>query len=334
MWRARIGLASAIGIGACMVALTTLVACGSRTGLLVDLIEEVEPDGAIIVVTPLKDAGKDATVPSGPLPMIDSGPPPVVVVKSDCEDAAATLLYVVTEETEVVAFDPPSATFRSLGTLNCPAPDNFQPFSMAVDRTGHAFILYNDVTGQAGSMVFRASLATLDCTATPYMGQNDAFNTFGMGFSTNLGGPSEQLYIAGDLMPSSLGTLDVDSLAVSDIGEMDQQVYKGELTGTGDGRLFTFYAPFNAFNENPSARIGELDKTTGHLLSFDPLPGVHLNNGWAFGFFGGEFYLFTGNGDESSSVTKYDPTTHQTNVIAQYPGLIVGAGVSTCAPEQ
>ncbi len=58
--------------------------------------------------------------------------------------------------------------------------------------------------------------------------------------------------------------------------------------------------------------------------------------GWAFGFWGGEFYLFTTNTTDpslSSIVTRFDPGDQSQVTVASLPETIVGAGVSTCAPQ-
>ncbi|MGH7281076.1 MAG: hypothetical protein ACRELY_06100, partial [Polyangiaceae bacterium] len=64
----------------------------------------------------------------------------------------------------------------------------------------------------------------------------------------------------------------------------------------------------------------------------DPLPGVTIQGGWAFGFWGGDFYTFTGGGP--STVTRFRPSDKSIVQVATYPSEIVGAGVSTCAPQQ
>ena len=354
--------------GTFATALVTLlaVACGSRTGLL-DLETEPEDDAAVLEGAAPSDAGDeagvdarvppDATLDASPplrdsslppdarppfdarpptdatLPPIDAKPPPVIVT-SDCPDADATVIYVVTEEEQMLAFNPAAGSFRLLGSLDCPTPnDSFEPFSMAVDREGRAYVLYDgfDDEGdvQLGNL-YRVSLTTLECTATAYRsGSTPGFTTFGMGFSTVLGGPAEQLYVANEDDPESLGVIDTTTFKLTRVADLDPLAMRSELTGTGDGRLFGFFQP------EDQAEVGQIDKATGQLTGVDPLPGVDLGAGWAFGFWGGNFYLFTapppGNG---SDVTRFNPSDGSIAVLGHYPGTIVGAGVSTCAPEQ
>ena len=53
---------------------------------------------------------------------------------------------------------------------------------------------------------------------------------------------------------------------------------------------------------------------------------------FAFSFWGGDFYIFTSTGS-SSVVTRYDPLAKTSTNVASHPSTIVGAGVSTCAPQ-
>jgi hypothetical protein len=240
-------------------------------------------------------------------------------------------VYVVTEETEVLAFNPADGSFRTLGDLECPIPGfGWEPFSMAVDREGHAYVLYNNITdNDAPGILYRVSLTTLACSATSYVpGGTRGFTTFGMGFSTNLGGPTEQLYVAADDDPPRLGVIDTTTFELTEVADLDPRAVHSELTGTGDGRLFGFFQP------GATAEVGQIDKTTGQLTAVNALPGVSQGTGWAFGFWGGNFYLFTSPSGDGSDITRFDPSDNSIDVIAHYPGTIVGAGVSTCAPEQ
>jgi hypothetical protein len=57
--------------------------------------------------------------------------------------------------------------------------------------------------------------------------------------------------------------------------------------------------------------------------------------GWAFAFWGGDFYTFTSPTDVGSVVQRFRPGDGTITSVAEFqPGVIVGAGVSTCAPQQ
>src|SRR5439155_2209189 len=68
-----------------------------------------------------------------------------VEVFNDCPDAGSTYIYLFTEANELLAFYPPSAAIHTVGTIDCPLIDpSSTPFSMAVDRSGLAHVLYQD----------------------------------------------------------------------------------------------------------------------------------------------------------------------------------------------
>ncbi len=63
------------------------------------------------------------------------------------------------------------------------------------------------------------------------------------------------------------------------------------------------------------------------------LTGVGQGSGWAFAFWGGTFYTFTAPGG-STIVTRYNVNDGTIAQVASTPGdILVGAGVSTCAPQ-
>ena len=63
------------------------------------------------------------------------------------------------------------------------------------------------------------------------------------------------------------------------------------------------------------------------------LDTIDQGQGWAFAFWGGDFYMFHApNGN--SIVTRYRPSDDSLTQVATLPSIIVGAGVSTCAPQQ
>jgi hypothetical protein len=162
-----------------------------------------------------------------------------------------------------------------------------------------------------------------------------------MGFSANEsadggGDAGETLYIAGDpgfgtgmLGPSVLGTLDTAAFTATNLGAFKPVILEPELTGTGAGKLYAFWAP----NITSDTAIVEIDKSTAAVTTLATLPGVVLGSGWAFAFWGGDFYTFTAPSG-SSIVTRYRPSDGTIVHVATTLGLtIVGAGVSTCAPQ-
>ena len=321
-------------ISLCTAVVPTVLffACGSRTPLTSpDDSPFANPDANVLLDARGRDTGRDALIDVA-IPGIDAQVRDAR--RDDCPDGDATLVYVVTEANELLSFNPPAGTFRKIGNLTCPvsSPDE-TPFSMAVDRTGVAYVLFRAGTRlNAPGKLFRVSTKTAACVATSYVGGQLGFNLFGMGFSSDNGGAAETLFIAADSSSPSLGlaSIDVNTFTVKAVGPFNPTINRAELTGTGDGRLFAFYS-----GVSPAATfIGEIDKTTADVIAEDELAGVDQGQGWAFAYWGGDFYTFTSPTGTGSRVTRFRPLTKQTSVVANYTSIIVGAGVSTCAPQQ
>jgi hypothetical protein len=328
----------------------SLAACGARTGLLVPgtgsdggspgFASDGGGEGADVV-----DAG--SLSPDAPIPTIDAA---AHVAPSDCVDAGSTLIYLVTSQNTLLSFYPPAAAFTRIGTISCPSPPGGTgPFSMAVDREGTAYVLFADSNGpdETPGQLFRVSTANAACAKLPYVGGQDGFDAFGMGFVGNADGVTETLWVALDTPPTpsaapKLGVLDVANFQISMVENVSPtDIHNAELTGTGDGRLFAFYAADctgSSTNCSTSA-IAQLDPLSGKALGNDTLTALPQtlsgNGGWAFAFWGDDFYLFTTDPETAGSiVTRFSPTDGSQTRVATLPELIVGAGVSTCAPQQ
>ena len=316
--------------GASVFAAAAFVACGSRTGLLVDESFDAAPIDAG------RDVRRDVHVADAideeeTLPGLDARPlrdaNPIL-----CPDAGATLIYVVSDKNELLSFYPPDATFTRIGILAC--PDSRNPFSMAVDRKGIAYVLYATGTTDVGSL-FRVSTATAACAATTFVPGQDSYASFGMGFAADDIGTGETLFVAkDDTAGGRLGSIDVKTFGLTDIAEFSPPVYSGELTGTGDGRLFTFYSKSPIHGSGLGSAVAQIDKRTGKIVAEALLPTVDQGSAWAFGFWGGDFYLFVAPANVTE-VWRYRPTDGSVvNVTTFQGGRITGAGVSTCAPAQ
>jgi hypothetical protein len=109
-----------------------------------------------------------------------------------------------------------------------------------------------------------------------------------------------------------------------------------EFTGTGSAELYGFYPG------STTAFVQGINKTNGMALG----PQMNVTNGfggdvtaWAFAQWGGKFYMFVTTSDllgldENSQVHRIDKATgaYEGAIMQDLPYVIVGAGVSTCAP--
>jgi hypothetical protein len=251
-----------------------------------------------------------------------------VLATLPCASSAA-LVYLVVAEGDLYGFRPDTLAFHHVGRLRCPATPGATPNSMAVDRSGTAWINYSD-----GSL-HRASTRDARCVATGFEPRGDAFQTPGMAFVSS--GPDlldETLFLWGGRDPArrvpgrGLATIDRTTLDLAPVGDgrSSPREARAELTGTGDGRLYGF------FTTTP-ATLAEIDPETGAKHSARPLPGVSGVTAWAFSFWGGDFYLYWARFGETSHVTRVSGRDGSVEELLHDVGFrIVGAGVSTCAP--
>jgi hypothetical protein len=298
-------------------------ACGARSSLPVP--PEGPPEGDAGVELP--DAGLDAPPDA----------PPDVTIPSDCADAGVTYVYLVSESNELYAFYPPDLSVMDHGTIGCEDPSVATPYSMAVDRLGFAYVVFTD------GNLFEVNLLDASCTPTTFAPDQQGFLQFGMGFSKDADGGVDTLYVtdiseatgpAGQPIPSKgLASIDVQSFTLSPIGpytNASTPIVAMELTGTGDGRLYGY-----ALNDPGSGgRIIEIDKTSANVISETPLAAGDQDSALAFAFWGGDFYVFTSpGGANGTTITRYRPADGTEVQVGTIDDVVVGAGVSTCAPE-
>jgi hypothetical protein len=244
--------------------------------------------------------------------------------------AAAMFVYTVDQNNTFSKFDPSTKTFTDLGTLNCPAGGGATPFSMGVDRNAIAWVLYSD-----GTLYRVDTTANLACTATGWHSQN-GLTQFGMGFSTDtVGGTTDTLYVAGGAAVSmgtsaTLAKLDTSAFTATTVGTVSGWP---ELTGNSNAELWGWF-PSDA-NGTTTPSVQKLDKTNGHALTTYMLPQLQgMPSAWAFAFWGGDYWIFLAK-DLDLSTTVYQIDGTNGSIKGQTPTntrMIVGAGVSTCAP--
>jgi hypothetical protein len=293
------------------VAPFVVLACGARTGLYVPYHRDAGPD---VEREAEPDVAEEDALPE--FPLLDA-------TKHDVDKTGCpplTYVWAVSDDDYLLRFDPPTATFTRIAKIVCPA-NGSHPFSMAVDRSSLAFGEYEN------GMLFEVSTVDGSCMSTPFLAnQQPPFANFGMAYVTIGTGPAEQLFIAAE-SPATLGMITTPTFKVAPVAQIQPSIGFAELTGTGDGRLYAYYA----FGPSEGSFVAELDKDTGQVLGQDPLPIVDRGTGWAFAFWGGDFWIFTDPGPQNT--WHYDPATKTATIVAHYSAAVVGAGVSTCAPQ-
>ncbi len=306
------------------IAAATLLAlaCGSRTGLLAP---ERGDDASLPDARPdAREAGPDVidAAEEDALPPIDATKQDVVV-PNDCPDASLTLVYLITSQNQLYSFYPPTHAFKKIGNIACPTAGSATPYSMAVDRLGVAYSVFTD------GRLFQLSTATASCQTTTYAPGQLGFQTFGMGFEGDQNG--EQLFVAEanfNGLSKGLGIIDTQSFTLGFVGNFSPPLPRCELTGTGDARLFAF-----CLDQGGSGSVlSQIDPATANVIGANKLAVGAVNDAFAFAFWGGDFWIFTSPGG-ASTVTQYDPLTQKETAVATLGSTIVGAGVSTCAPQ-
>jgi hypothetical protein len=276
---------------------------------------------------------------SGDPPPATGNPPPGGFDVKNTPDAAAVdnctaaakLVYVVSQERDLYSFTPNLGTFAKIGRITCPStnPTLDVPASMAIDRSGTAWVNYTD-----GSL-FKVSTSDASCTATTFAKSQQGFKKFGMAFATNAAGSTDEtLFVSGisdtGAAGKGFGKLDLGTLKITMLGEYSDKLAGvfPELTGTGDGHLYGF------FHTTP-ATFAEINQTNGATTNDKSLATVDAGNDFAFSFWGGDFWFYTSDGKTPSKVTQLKASSTGELVVAKADvgGFrITGAGVSTCAP--
>lgn len=242
-------------------------------------------------------------------------------------------IYVLSDAGQIWSFDPRTEDFKFITDVDCGGMT--ETFSMGVSRKGRAWVQY-----------FTGDLYTVDlkdpgsaCKDPGFVDHNPLFPTFGMAFVANSeADPCDKLYAHSGIAPDvvgndvgALGVIDPKTLELTEVARIDYGW--GELTGTGDGRLF-------AFEGTSPTILNQYDKDTGAVIDSWPLPGLASPNAFAFAYWGGYFYFFTEPEFPTghSIVSKFDfydldgGGMALSTIVDEAPIRIVGAGVSTCAP--
>ncbi|MBL8949357.1 MAG: choice-of-anchor D domain-containing protein [Myxococcaceae bacterium] len=258
-------------------------------------------------------------------PALRTGEVPLRGFVSTVCTEAGQYIYTIDSAGTFSRFDPANLTSTTIGTLSCMSGSS--PFSMNLDQNATAWVVFGD------GKLFKVDVATAACTPTSFVAGQSGFTGFGMGSLFDAMTGRDTHYISGGANDHSFATLDLTTLMVRRIGDIDAP--RAELAGTGDGQLWAYAPAFATDTGNPF--LDRLDPVTGATLEHHELSDIDSNGGYAIKFWGGAFYVFIGSDvwkvQRSSLVPgMLEPTSPPTKVFTR-PGLqVVGAGVSTCAP--
>jgi hypothetical protein len=259
------------------------------------------------------------------------------VDEEGCGDKAR-LIFLLTQSNILLTYDPETGEMVEVGEVNCAADAGYNSFSMAIDRTGVAWVLFFKADGPAGP-IFHVNPSDATCIATNFQPGQAGFEVFGMGFSANeaqsveetlfvAGGSFQSMEIDGDF--ATLASVDPDTMELTPVDLLGHGPKIPELTGNGAGQLWGLFA------QGDPPLLARINKDDGSVDTTFALPMINpqYTQAYAFAFWGGNFFIFHRTvTDESSVVLILDPDTGEITTENENLGhVIVGAGVSTCAP--
>jgi hypothetical protein len=286
------------------------MSCGARTSPLLGgyLATDASVEDAPLDVTPdvvAADVAPDSPVPPG------------------C-DAGAREVWLLSDLGQLFGFYPETLTVEARARVNCGPPLN----SMTVSRRNVGY-----ASAHEGGL-FTVDLLTGFCMPTPFDPVRYGITSYGMGFVADPVPAGERLYVVPhDALDrvNILGTIDVyGTFDFTEIGRFEPPLPPTEVSGTSDGRLYAVHV--GDASTNGEAFL--IDKTSGAVLDRFELPiDRRVYHAFHFAFWRGSFYIFIAyETDLHSRVIRYTPGDRQAEEIAIVEPIVVGAGVSTCAP--
>ena len=231
---------------------------------------------------------------------------------ADCP-ASAKLVYITGIGSELYSFYPPTFTFTKIGKLSCLGPQ-LSPTHMTVDRQGTAWVVASNGIAAAG--LYNASTADASCSkVSTWTAQPKNFPDFALTFLGMTNGDTT-LYMLG---PTSLGTFDTATGAVTIIGAPSVPSTQGDMTTNEDGTLYFLM-------DDTSIALYEVDPTNASVMK-TMKPSATGGGDQALAYWGGSFYAF-----ENNIAYQFDPKAQTTTKLGNAPIQVTGAGQSTCVP--
>jgi hypothetical protein len=304
------------------------------------VVGSTNDSGAADAATP-DSGGRDAGAPS------DAGMP------VDCVEEAR-LIYLTTRDaltdtgpSKLVRFDPEARTFDEVGPIDCGVSG--VPFSMAIDRTGTAWTLFDN------GLLYRISVRDASCEPTPYVGgqigtgpgsdveQPNNFTLFSMAFTADPGTRTgERLFVI--LHDTSIGEedkrrfmawLDLESFRIRRIASIVPSQAYFSLSGNAAGELWAFGLGdrFHGGTWTTTVRRLDHDANTHSIYQLSSVSDFPSGGDFATAWWGGRLFVFVRPVPHPATEIVTLTRDGMVERYMQESGRIIStAAVSTCAP--
>ncbi len=291
-------------------------ACGSRTGIELDL------SGVDASVAPRReasanddathvDAGSDATARDAGH---DAAPPPSLEAGAACADGGFPVAYVLDQSGVFYTFDPGTLSTTRVGAPQCPTDAPVWDFT--VSREGNAYVFFED------SSLYEVDLRSpsLSCTPTAFvsgqLGLSALITSTVIPTSTG-----EQMLFYG-VPPSDeqplLARSDLTSFVLSEIGPVD-------LVAPGSTSVLDIKADAlgRLFGLTSSGLFDQIDPATGTVIT--SFQTAFSSGDWALLTFAQQIYFFGG-----TNVFRFDLASKALTVLGTVGPTVIGASAVPC----
>jgi hypothetical protein len=305
-------LATALLLGTVGLA-ASATSCGARTAL--DAGGEEEAHYAGIDVLRPEDGGPDEGSDAfdvGPEAQPDTLPPVDARVPDDAPICPTGLTaYLISQDSQLYTFDPPTLATHRLGALDCPT--SAVPWTLTASSSGAVYVLYMDWR------IYDVDPATLECTATRYApGQLSLGGSDAITVSPDEDG-GERLYVYGqtDGGQTVLDVTDLTSFVLSEVGAVSPTPSEFPLDVRADpfGRIFGL---------GSAGSFDQIDRETAALVAED-MTSFSSGPSWALLTYNDAIYFFDGG-----QVSQYDLATKKVTPVGSVGITVVGASAAPC----
>jgi hypothetical protein len=256
------------------------------------------------------DATQDAEVPSAhpEAPAVASAAnPPPPANRHACPTSGLSS-YLLSSDTQLFRFDPPTLVTRPLGPLHCPAKGI--PWTLTVASNGALYLMFTDWH------VYKVDPESLACAKTAYdpgplLGSGDT------GLTIARHGDAEAMYVSGFTSHPVLVRVDLDSFKASEVGPL--------APTPGDMALDIRADAFgHIFGLGDGGALVTIDPTTGKVVAHDETPFRSVG-AWALLTWDANLYFFS-----NDVVSQYDRRTRKLTERGRVGIRVVGASSAPC----